>query len=78
MPLVKGFSRKSVSKNIRLLRHEGRPIKQTVAIALKTARKAARKRKLRPSYLFANLWHKILKRRKKRRVKRVRHTRRSR
>jgi hypothetical protein len=45
MPLRKGRSRKVVSANIRRLRHEGRPQKQAVAIALRKAGKARRKRR---------------------------------
>jgi hypothetical protein len=40
MPLKKGKSRGTVSKNIRELRHSGRPQKQAVAIALKKAGKS--------------------------------------
>jgi len=43
MPLEKGSSRKTVSKNIRELRHSGRPQKQAVAIALKKAGKSRNK-----------------------------------
>ena len=39
MPLKKGKSQKTVSSNIRELRSSGRPIKQSIAIALATARK---------------------------------------
>ena len=38
MPLAKGKSKKTVSKNIRTERAAGRPQKQAVAIALSTAR----------------------------------------
>jgi biotin operon repressor len=45
MPLIKGYSKKSVSKNIRTLHKEGRSVKQAVAIALSIAKKAKGKRK---------------------------------
>jgi hypothetical protein len=43
MPLSKGRSREAVSKNIKELRHSGRPQKQAVAIALKKAGKSRKK-----------------------------------
>ena len=43
MPLKKGKSKETISKNIAELRHEGYPPKQAVAIALNTARKSGAK-----------------------------------
>ena len=43
MPLIKGRSRKAVSRNIKELMHSGRPQKQAVAIALKKAGKSRNK-----------------------------------
>ena len=37
MPLKKGKSKKAVSANIRMMRHEGKPMKQAVAIAMHKA-----------------------------------------
>lgn len=45
MPLSHGKSNEAVSKNISLLRKEGRPQKQAVAIALNVAGKS---KKLKP------------------------------
>lgn len=44
MPLIKGSSKKSVSKNIGMLIKEGKPQDQAVAIALETARSVKKKR----------------------------------
>jgi hypothetical protein len=45
MPLSKGKSAKTVSKNIKTLLREGKPQAQAVAIALSTAKRKTRKAK---------------------------------
>jgi hypothetical protein len=51
VPLFKGYSRKTIGRNIKMLRHEGRPRKQAIAIALNTARVSAREAGKRPLWL---------------------------
>lgn len=45
MPLIKGYSQRSISKNIAKEIKAGVPQKQAIAIALSTARTAAQKAK---------------------------------
>jgi hypothetical protein len=44
MPLKKGNTPKAVSYNIRELKAAGHPVRQAVAIALKTARESGRRK----------------------------------
>jgi len=44
MPLKKGKSQKVISRNIRELRHSGYPQKQSIAIAMSTAKKKRKKK----------------------------------
>jgi len=48
MPLVKGSSKKAISKNIQTEMHHGKPQKQAIAIAFSEARQMKKKKKKAP------------------------------
>lgn len=45
MPLVQGYSKRAISKNISSEMKRGKPRKQAIAIAMSTARKAKKKKR---------------------------------
>lgn len=45
MPLKRGKSKKTISQNIAELRHSGRPLQQSIAIAMRKAGMAKPKRR---------------------------------
>ena len=45
MPLIKGYSKQSIDKNIRTVMRPGKSRKQAVAIALSVAKKAKKRRR---------------------------------
>ena len=47
MPLKKGTSKKTIASNIKMLIHEGKPLKQAVAIAMNMKRLSIAKKKRR-------------------------------
>ena len=51
MPLKRGYSRATISKNIRTEMRAGTPPKKAIAIALNSARVSAKKAGKRPGYL---------------------------
>ena len=51
MPLKRGYSKNSISSNISREMHRGKPQKQAIAIAMSTARKAAKAAHKRPAHL---------------------------
>lgn len=51
MPLKQGSSKKTISKNISELRRSGKPEKQSIAIALETARHAKKKPIKKPTHV---------------------------
>ena len=52
MPLRKGKSKKAISANISELMHSGRPQKQSIAIAMKTASMSKKRKYLHGSGLL--------------------------
>lgn len=62
MPLKEGKSRKVVSYNIRLLRREGYPQRQAVAIAMRKAKIPRKRRSGRISYSRGMRSHRVHRR----------------
>lgn len=52
MPLVHGYSKSSIAKNIRTEVRHGKPVRQATAIAYREAKAAARKAHKHPAYLY--------------------------
>ena len=50
MPLKQGYSKKTISQNIRTERAAGKPQDQAVAIAMSTAERAKKRRKKKATY----------------------------
>ena len=50
MPLKNGYSKKTISQNIRTERAAGKPQKQAVAIAMSRAEKAKKQRRKKKPY----------------------------
>jgi hypothetical protein len=68
MPLFRGYSRKTITKNIRrLIREEGMPQRQAIAIALSKARVSARESSKRP--LWLEMRRRVRAKQKKRRAR---------
>ena len=44
MPLIKGYSDQTISKNVKTEQSHGKPHKQAIAIALSTARQAKKEK----------------------------------
>jgi hypothetical protein len=50
MPLEQGYSKKTISQNIKTERAAGKPQDQAVAIAMSTAERAKKRRKKKATY----------------------------
>jgi hypothetical protein len=50
MPLKQGYSKKTISQNIKTERAAGKPQDQAVAIAMSTAERAKKRRKKKATY----------------------------
>jgi hypothetical protein len=61
MPLIHGYSKNAFAKNLRMLREEGKPRPQAMAICFSVARKALKDRGLKETATRRREWQQAIK-----------------